>query len=68
MSTTELRCFDSSFHTTNKWLKEIAARLRCPNNRKCAYQALRAVIHAFGVQLPLIIRELYYEGFWELWS
>src|SRR5262249_44622070 len=56
-------------HTTNIWLEELGWE-----DRRRAYQALRAVLHALrdrltvaevadlGAQLPLLIRGLYYEG------
>jgi uncharacterized protein (DUF2267 family) len=58
---------------TNVWLHDICGDLRIKDER-VAYHALRAVLHAlrdrlsvddaaaFGAQLPLLVRGIYYEG------
>lgn len=69
----ELDVFDRTVHKTNTWLKDIMRELGTPDRRK-AYQALRATLHALrdrltieeaaqlGAQLPMLIRGFYYEG------
>ncbi len=64
---------ESTIHTTNTWLKELADELGW-EDRARVYHALGAVLHALrdrltvaetadlGAQLPLLIRGLYYEG------
>jgi len=64
---------ESTIHTTNTWLKELAEELGW-EDRARVYHALGAVLHALrdrltvaeaadlGAQLPLLIRGLYYEG------
>ena len=73
MSATGLEVFDTTLQKTNIWLKNLMEILECPERRQ-AYQALRAVLHAlrdrltveetaqFGAQLPMLIRGFYYEG------
>jgi uncharacterized protein (DUF2267 family) len=73
MSQTGLTAFDSTLHTTNVWLNEVADRLNGAD-RQHSYRALRAVLHALrdrlsvdqaaalGAQLPLLVRGVYYEG------
>lgn len=73
MSQTGLTPFDSTIHTTNIWLNEIADRLNWAERQR-AYHALRAVLHALrdrlsvehaaalAAQLPLLVRGIYYEG------
>lgn len=68
--------FDHTVHEGNLWLKAIATQLHF-EERRYAYSALRAVLHALrdrlqpqsvvhlGAQLPMVIRGLYYEG-WRL--
>ncbi len=70
---TGLDSFDHTLQTTNEWLKEIMNEAGWDNRRR-AYQALRAVLHAlrdrlpvdevaqFGSELPLLVRGIYYEG------
>jgi uncharacterized protein (DUF2267 family) len=72
MSTTGLEVFDDTIHKTNTWLKEISQNLVA--DRRAAYQALRAVLHALrdrltveeaahlGDQLPLLVRGIYFEA------
>lgn len=73
MSQTGLKPIDTSAHTTNSWLKDIAERLGWRARRR-AYHALRAVLHALrdrlsvdqsaalAAQLPMLIRGIYFEG------
>jgi uncharacterized protein (DUF2267 family) len=73
MSLTTISHVEASIHTANVWLKELAHELGW-EDRERAYHALRVVLHALrdrlmvdeaadlGAQLPLLIRELYYEG------
>jgi uncharacterized protein (DUF2267 family) len=73
MSQTGLKAFDSTLQTTNIWLNEIMDQLSWEDRHR-SYHALRAVLHAlrdqlsveecaaFGAQLPLLIRGVYYEG------
>ncbi len=73
MTTSTIAAFDSTVHTTNHWLNEIMARLHWHDHQR-AYHALRAVLHAlrdrlpvnhaaaFGAQLPMLVRGIYYEG------
>lgn len=70
MSATGLDVFDKTVQTTNIWLKEIADDIG-PDRRR-AYHALSAVLHALrdrltleeaaqlGAQLPLLVRGIYY--------
>lgn len=63
---------ERSVETTHVWLKELAAELG-DEDRRNAYRALRAVLHAlrdrlpvdtaakFAAQLPTLIRGIYYE-------
>jgi uncharacterized protein (DUF2267 family) len=65
--------FESTYQTTNAWLKELREELDWQDRHR-AYRALRAVLHALrdrltveetadlGAQLPMLIRGLYYEG------
>ncbi|HET8727616.1 MAG TPA: DUF2267 domain-containing protein [Alphaproteobacteria bacterium] len=71
MSATGLDVFDKTFQTTNIWLNEIMDDLG--PDRKRAYHALRAVLHALrdrltldeaahlGAQLPTLVRGIYYD-------
>ncbi|MBI3461510.1 MAG: DUF2267 domain-containing protein [Planctomycetes bacterium] len=64
---------DTTVQTTHQWLAEICQRLDWTDQHQ-AYHALRAVLHAlrdrlsvneaaaFGAQLPLLVRGIYYEG------
>jgi uncharacterized protein (DUF2267 family) len=73
MSITGLAPFDSTLHTTNAWLHELMNEMGW-QDRHCAYQSMRAVLHALrdrlsvdqaaalGAQLPLLVRGIYYEG------
>jgi uncharacterized protein (DUF2267 family) len=70
---TGLEVFDTTVHKTNSWLKEVMQEIHRDNRRK-AYDALRATLHALrdrltveevaqlGAQLPMLIRGFYYEG------
>jgi uncharacterized protein (DUF2267 family) len=72
MSTTGLEVFDETVRKTNSWLKEIAQSLG--PDRRAAYHALRAVLHALrdrltvdeaahlGDELPMLVRGIYFEG------
>ena len=72
MSTTGLEVFDEPVQQTSIWLKEVMEELG--PDRKRAYRATRAVLHALrdrlvveeaahlGAQLPLLVRGIYYEG------
>ncbi len=65
--------FESTYQTTNAWLKGLVEELGWQDRHR-AYRALRAVLHALrdrltveetadlGAQLPMLIRGLYYEG------
>ena len=73
MSATGLDVFDTTLQKTNRWLKEIMEELGWKDRRN-AYQALRATLHALrdrlpveevahlGAQLPMLVRGIYYEG------
>ncbi len=73
MSGTGLEVFDTTISKTNAWLNEIMLGLDTDDKHQ-AYAALSAVLHvlrdrlppdevaAFGAQLPMLIRGLYYEG------
>ena len=73
MSMTGLEVFDTTVHKTNSWLKEVMQEIHRDNRRK-AYDALRATLHALrdrltveevaqlGAQLPMLLRGFYYEG------
>lgn len=72
MTMTGLEAVDTTVHKTNQWLHGIAKGLSV--KPQAAYRALRAVLHAlrdrlsvedsaaFGAQLPLLVRGIYYEG------
>jgi uncharacterized protein (DUF2267 family) len=65
--------FETTFQTTNVWLKELKEELGSHDPQQ-AYHAYRAVLHALrdlltvsevadlGAQLPMLLRGLYYEG------
>jgi uncharacterized protein (DUF2267 family) len=73
MSEIGVTALDHAVQETNIWLKAIEKRLAL-TSRQHAYNALRAVLHVlrdrmpmavavnFGVQLPMLIRGIYYEG------
>ena len=73
MSRTTITPIESTVHTTNAWLKELAEELGWEDRHR-AYVALRTVLHALrdrltvaeaadlGAQLPMLVRGLYYEG------
>jgi len=73
MNATGIKAFDSTMHTTNVWLNDLADQLGYPD-KQCAYQALRVVLHGLrdhlplheavglGAQLPMLVRGFYYEG------
>lgn len=73
MTMTGLEAVDTTVHKTNEWLHGIGKSLGGANPQ-AAYRALRAVLHAlrdrltvedaaaFGAQLPLLVRGIYYEG------
>jgi uncharacterized protein (DUF2267 family) len=73
MSATGLDVFDTTLQRTHTWLKDLMLVLGWQDRRK-AYQALRATLHALrdrltveetahlGAQLPMLIRGFYYEG------
>jgi uncharacterized protein (DUF2267 family) len=73
MSQIAIAPIESTIHTTNTWLKELAEELGW-EDRARVYHALGVVLHALrdrltvaeaadlGAQLPLLIRGLYYEG------
>ena len=73
MSATGLDTFDRTIHETNRWLRIVMTELKT-DNRRDAYAALRAGLHAlrdrigpenavhFGAQLPTLLRGVYYDG------
>lgn len=73
MSHTSATPFESTVHTTNIWMGDLANDLGW-QDRHGIYHSLRAVLHALrdrltvddaaalGAQLPLLIRGVYYEG------
>jgi uncharacterized protein (DUF2267 family) len=73
MSATGLKVFDTTLQKTNSWLHEIMREMGCRERRE-AYQALRATLHALrdrltieevaqlAAQLPMLVRGFYYEG------
>lgn len=73
MSTNSLPVFDETVHITNVWLKDLMTWLRT-DDRRLAYRALRAVLHALrdrlepglavhmGAEMPMLVRGFYYEG------
>jgi uncharacterized protein (DUF2267 family) len=74
MSTTGVKAFDSTLHTTHAWLNEICEELKWERDPRRAYHALRTVLHALrdrlhpeeaaglAAQLPLLIKGVFYEG------
>lgn len=73
MSTTGLDSIDKTLHKTHEWLSGVMRDLPT-EDRKEAYTALRAVLHALrdrlplaavvhlGAQLPTLVRGIYYDG------
>jgi uncharacterized protein (DUF2267 family) len=73
MSATGLEVFDTTLQKTNSWLHDIMQEMGWKERRK-AYQALRATLHALrdrliveevaqlAAQLPMLVRGFYYEG------
>ena len=73
MSATGLDTLDRTIHETNHWLRIVMTELKT-DNRRHAYAALRASLHAlrdrigpenavhFGAQLPIFLRGVFYEG------
>ncbi len=73
MSATGLEVFDTTLQATHVWLEEVRNGLGW-NDRRKAYHALRAVLHALrdrlpvneavdlAAQMPMLIRGFYYEG------
>ncbi len=71
-----LHIFDTTVQETNRWLKDLMARLDTKDSH-AAEGILRATFHALrdrigpenathlGAQLPMLLRGLYYEG-WRL--
>lgn len=71
MAATGLDVFDKTLQTTNLWLEE--AMIDLGPDRKVAYRALRAVLHALrdrlsveeaahlGAQLPLLVRGIFFD-------
>ena len=67
------KLMEVTIHTTNLWLDDLMGELSW-KDRDQAYQALRVVLHALrdrlpveavaalGVQLPPLVRGIYYEG------
>lgn len=73
MTITGLDSLDTTVHKTNEWLSGVMDAIGTSDRRK-AYGALRAVIHALrdrlpvasvaglGAQLPMLVRGIYYDG------
>lgn len=73
MTITGLEAIDKTVHKTNEWLSTVMHAIPT-DDRKTAYIALRAVLHAlrdrlplvsaiqFGAQLPMLVRGIYYDG------
>lgn len=73
MSKTGLDVFDTTLQETNHWLKIVMDELGT-GNRRIAFNALRAALHALrdriglenavhlGAQLPMLLRGAFYEG------
>ena len=73
MSTTHVPALDRTVQQTQAWLGHIAREMGWDDNEK-SYTALRAVLHALrdrlppdeavdlAVQLPMLVRGLYFEG------
>lgn len=70
--------FDHTVQEANHWLKAVAEELHF-EDRRYAYPALRAVLHALrdrltpesavhlSAQLPMVVRGLFFEG-WKMWG
>jgi uncharacterized protein (DUF2267 family) len=73
---TGLDTFDRTVQETNLWLKSLMSEL-ATDDRRLAFTVLRATLHAlrdrlqpatavaFGAQLPMLLRGLFYEG-WQM--
>jgi uncharacterized protein (DUF2267 family) len=73
MQTTRVDALDRTVQKTNEWLEAIGREMGAADRRD-AYHALRAVLHALrdrlplkeivqlAAQLPLLVRGIYYEG------
>jgi uncharacterized protein (DUF2267 family)/RNA polymerase-binding transcription factor DksA len=73
MTTRQLNNIGRTVHKTHAWLKDLREEMGS-NDRRRAYQALRATLHALrdrmsadnvahlGAQLPTLVRGIYYEG------
>jgi uncharacterized protein (DUF2267 family) len=73
VSATGSAAFDNTLQTTNIWLNDVMDQMGWQDKRR-AYHALRAVLHAlrdhlsvyqaaaFGAQLPMLVRGFFYEG------
>ena len=73
MTTTGLKVFDDTIHTTNGWLHELNSRMGW-DDRQAAWRLLRVGLHAirdrlpvnaaahFSAQLPMLVRGMFYEG------
>ena len=73
MTTTHVPTLEHGIHTTNAWLRDVAAELG-GEDRQEAYRALRATLHVLrdrlpvdeaaqlAAQLPDLLRGVYYEG------
>jgi uncharacterized protein (DUF2267 family) len=73
MSTTAMDVFEPTLQKTYVWLDEVKGELSL-EDRRAAYQALRAALHALrdrltveeavhlGAELPMLVRGFYYEG------
>lgn len=73
MSMTGLDVLDTAVSETNAWIDEVMAELRWKDRHK-AYMGMRTTLQAvrdclpvadvvrFGMQLPLLMRGFYYEG------
>lgn len=73
MSEAGLHTFDSTVQESNVWLKSVMTHLQT-DDPHVGYAALKGTLHAlrdrvgtghavaFGAQLPMLLRGLYYEG------
>lgn len=74
MIATGIDAFDTTIHTTHRWLHELADLLGGREDKPRAYRVLRAVLHALrdrlipeeavelGAQFPMLVRGFYYDG------
>jgi len=74
MSGSDVAAIDRSVAKTEEWLRQLAAELGRPDDRRYAYRVLRAFLHALrdrlpvdgaahlAAQLPELLRGVYYEG------